>query len=106
MIKLMPFRTVDTKEIIGTMVCGSIIGASIWILIFCLLWVIYSRCGESMNSSDMNSSDPSSSGRRQFLVRFGERMNSSDMNSSDPGTTFVFVNAVGDESGSSSRQDV
>ena len=80
MIKLMPFRTVDTKEIIGTMVCGSIIGASIWILIFCLLWVIYSRCGESMNSSDMNSSDP--------------------------GTTFVFVNAVGDESGSSSRQDV
>ena len=88
-------RTVDTMEIIGTMVCGSVIGASIWILIFCLLWVIYSCFGESMNSSDMNSLDPSDPSTHEFIV---------------------FVNAVGEESGrcihvkmiheDDSRQDV
>ena len=55
-IKLMPsvniIRAVDTMEITPILVYGTIIGASIWILIFCLLWVIYSRFEESMNSSD------------------------------------------------------
>ena len=39
-------------EITPILVYGTIIGASIWILIFCLLWVIYSRMEESLNRSE------------------------------------------------------
>ena len=39
-------------KITPILVYGTIIGASIWMLIFCLLWVIYSHIEENFNSSD------------------------------------------------------
>ena len=42
----------DRMEITPFLVYGTIVGSSVWILIFCILWLIYSRIEKSFNSPD------------------------------------------------------